>query len=111
VDQEATRPRADAAEQAVRRQFGFTSRNTEKSRNNTAPASVRSAHSSTDWPCSFGRYVNMQWVWPASLQPASADDHVPTIYCLVPHSVLPLGCLSYAHRHPSPTLPAYPRRP
>jgi 1-acyl-sn-glycerol-3-phosphate acyltransferase len=40
-------------------------------------------------------YHNMRFVWPAALDPTPARESPPTLFCVVPHGVLPLGALAY----------------
>jgi hypothetical protein len=47
-------------------------------------------------------YHNMRFVWPHSLHPKGGDfesenppDSLPTIFCVVPHGMLPAGAIAY----------------
>ena len=39
------------------------------------------------------KYHSMRFVWPETLK--SGDDTPPTIFCVIPHGVLPTGILAY----------------
>lgn len=42
-------------------------------------------------------YHNMRFVWPSSLHPVGNEHKpgLPTIFCVVPHGVLPVGAIAY----------------